>query len=96
LVLAHASCNEQKSDRIAAVSHLERWVTFVKETQSSLGDVFVRLGLPNNVHVCSQIADWAYNHTYQTNGLTWLRRNELEKLPASWNISLAPLKHGQS
>ena len=96
LVLAHASCNEQKSDRIAAVSHLERWVRFVQENQFSLSDVFVSCGLPNDVHVCAQIADWAYSQTFQTNGLTWLCRNELEKLPTSWNISLAPLKHGQS
>jgi HNH endonuclease len=96
LVLAHGSCNEQKSDRIAAIPHLERWVTFVQENQSNLVDIFVRCGLPNNVHVCAQIADWAYNQTHQINGLTWLRRNELEKLPTSWNISLAPLQHGLS
>jgi len=81
---------------MAAVAHLERWVTFVQENQPSLSDVFVRCGLPNNVHICAQIADWAYEQTFQTNGLTWLRRNELEKLPASWEISLAPLKRDLS
>ena len=95
LVLVRASCNEQKSDRIAAVPHVERWVTFVQENQSSLGDTFVRYGLPNDVYACAQIADWACSQTYEMNGLTWLRRNEFEKLPASWNISIAPLKHGR-
>jgi hypothetical protein len=68
-------------------------VKFVQDNQSSLSDVFVRCGLPNDVHICTQIADWAYSQTYQTNGLTWLRRNELENLPASWNFWLAALRN---
>ena len=66
----------------------------MQENQNSLIDVFVRLGIPNNVHVCGQIADWAYNQTYMNNGLTWVFCDQLEKLPATWNISLAPLKQG--
>jgi hypothetical protein len=64
LVLSHGTCNERKSDRLAAVRHVEHWAEFVQQNQNSLIDVFVRLGIPNNVHVCGQIADWAYNQTY--------------------------------
>ena len=91
LVLAHATCNERKSDRMPAVCHLDRWVDFVQENNAKLGEEFGRCGLPNNVQVGVRIADWAYTQTFQSNGLTWLRGNELQKLPQNWRDSLAAL-----
>lgn len=91
LVLAHANCNERKSDRLAAGVHLERWVEHTTAHGADLQRELGHSGILSDVKVCARIADWAYGQTFHVQGLTWLRGNELQALPEDWNRSLTSL-----
>src|SRR6266487_1050875 len=91
LVLSHATCNERKSDRLAAAVHLERWAQHTTAHGTELEREFNRRGVISDIRVCAKIADWAYRQTFDCNGLTWLRGNELLSLPSDWNKSLISL-----
>ena len=45
LVLAHANCNERKSDRLAAAVHLDRWVERMSEHGVDLRRELGRTGI---------------------------------------------------
>jgi len=90
-VLAHASCNERKSDRLPAAQHLNAWVEHNQNLGRDKGREFERQGVIHDLSTSARIIDWAYRQTSEFKGLTWLRAKELEPLPADWNHLLATL-----
>lgn len=91
LVLAHATCNESKSDRLAASVHLEAWVAHTSTHGTALQREFARTGILSDVKVCVKIANWAYGQTFHAHGLTWLHGDELQPLAEDWDRSLLTL-----
>jgi len=87
-VLAHGSCNGKKSDRLAAANHLDRWVTNQLSLGKDLAAEFQSRGVVNDLQSSIQIASWAYRQTFDCRGLTWVRADELQELPESWNSGL--------
>ena len=87
-VLAHAMCNEWKSDRLPAAQHLNAWVEHNRNCGRDKSREFERRGVIHDLVTSVRIIDWAYKQTCEFKGLTWLRAKELEPLPADWNDSL--------
>ena len=90
-VLAHASCNERKSDRLPAAPHLNAWVEHNQTVGRDIGREFERQGIIHDLPTSARIMDWAYSQTSEFKGLTWVRAKEFEPLPANWHDALATL-----
>jgi 5-methylcytosine-specific restriction endonuclease McrA len=90
-VLAHAACNERKSDRLPAATHLNTWVEHNQNLGRDKSREFERQGVIHDLTTSVRIIDWAYRQTSAFNGLTWLRAKEFEPLPVDWQNSLASL-----
>jgi 5-methylcytosine-specific restriction endonuclease McrA len=90
-VLAHASCNGRKSDRLPAAHHLNGWVEHNRRLGRDKGREFDRRGVVHDLAISARIIDWAYQQTGEFRGLTWLQATELEPLPGNWRESLAAL-----
>jgi len=90
-VLAHATCNERKSDRLPAAQHLNAWVEQNRNLGHDKSREFERRGVIHDLSTSARIIDWAYNQTSEFKGLTWVRAKELEPLPPNWKTSLAIL-----
>src|SRR5262245_36012816 len=58
-VLAHASCNQDKRDMLAASGHLERWIERNQGQDKALVDVFNAARFPFDADASSSVALWA-------------------------------------
>ncbi len=90
-VLAHGACNSKKSDRLACSGHLDRWVERTERYATELAGKFERTGVVYDLQASLRIIDWAYRQTFDCQGLTWLRGDELLPLPSDWSVSLTRL-----
>ena len=85
LALAHASCNNDKSDLLAAVGHLESWLSRNHAHESTMACFFEEHGLLGNLEASEAVASWAYGQTEATGGSVWLRRGmAVEQLNNAW------------
>ena len=87
-VLAHATCNSKKSDRLAAAIHLDAWCEYQNQNAKPLAVEFNRHGILNDFNSTLRIVNWAYNQTFDSHGLTWLRNQELHPLDEGWSKNL--------
>lgn len=83
-VLAHSSCNSSKADHLAAYPHLHRWIERNSLHGESMTKQFAASGLPHDIKTSQQIANWAYNQTTMSGGLTWFSKDSFRKLPTNW------------
>jgi 5-methylcytosine-specific restriction endonuclease McrA len=90
-VLAHGACNGKKSDRLACSAHLDRWVGQLERHTSALQNRFQQDGIVCDLRSSLRIANWAYTQTFDCQGLTWLRGDELLPLQPDWNRTLTRL-----
>ena len=78
--LAHATCNGNKSDRLAAAGHLDTWVERQERDAEMLASEFNRHEIVNDQASSARIDNWAYTNTFECHGLTWVRGDELREL----------------
>ena len=90
-VLAHASCNAKKSDRLACAGHLDAWAEHAGRLAPEMGREFNRGGIIHDFSTSARIVNWAYSQTFACRGLTWVRSDELQALPPDWDRSLQSL-----
>jgi hypothetical protein len=90
-VLVHGGCNGKKSDRLASSGHLDRWVMRLERHASRLASRFEQDGIICDLRSSLRIANWAYTQTFDCQGLTWLRGDELVPLQPGWNLKLTRL-----
>jgi hypothetical protein len=90
-VLAHATCNSQKSDRLACASHLNEWVALAERSAPQLAREYDRSGITNDFTASVRIVNWAYTQTFECRGLTWIASDRLEPLPPGWGEGLKGL-----
>lgn len=88
-VLAHQTCNNSKSDRLAGTEHLERWVNLIELNGKTLTEEFNRKNILNDLGTSIRITGWAYRQTREASGLTWLKANQLQPLTSEWENLLA-------
>jgi len=87
-VLADARCNGFKSDRLAAIAHLDRWCV-----RNACGDWTAALEsrlLPHDVARTRRVAAWAYAQAERTRATVWQEgRDGLVSLDPRWVSLLA-------
>ncbi len=83
-VLAHATCNERKGDRLAAEEHLQRWAERNVDHGGALAAAFDELGLLHDLAATARVAEWAYQQVEQTRGRVWVQGSELRLLRERW------------
>lgn len=87
-VLAHNSCNSAKSDFLAAIVHLDRWLSHIGENGGELGLAFDSRSIFHDVKTSIRIAEWSYRQTFSSQGLTWIKGREYERLAPAWDTNL--------
>lgn len=91
-VLAHERpCNIKKADMLAADDHLKKWAERNARLSDELRLRFDSAHVVHNLGVSTRIAQWAYQQTFATKGLTWRGGNELVHLPMDWRVCLDKL-----
>lgn len=76
LVLAHAACNGDKANTLAAAMHLQQWIARAEERNAELCEAFERFGICHARHHSYGIARWAYGQAAQLGSRVWLSRGE--------------------
>lgn len=75
-VLAHAECNGDKSNLLAAVDHLERWVSRNREHGAALDAEFVRKKLVADLGASRAVTRWAYDLAARSGSQLWIARGK--------------------
>lgn len=83
-VLAHSSCNNAKSDHLAAEDHLARWAERNDKHRDELNERLVEAGLPCDLESARQIAKWVYQQTETARGQVWVEKAVLKPLASGW------------
>jgi len=84
-VLAHASCNGQKSDRLASYRHLEEWCIRNESHHSGLSERFESQGIFHGLAVSNRVALWAYDQSASTGSRVWEQgKGDLVELNPVW------------
>ena len=83
-VLAHGACNTQKSDRLAAIQHLERWCDRNEKYGAELAGLFQERRVVHDEHVSHRITKWAYSQAQTAGSLVSVHGNELVILSPMW------------
>jgi len=90
-VLAHQTCNNSKSDRLAAPEHLERWVKLIELNGKTMSAQFDQKNVLNDLGTTIRITGWAYRQPVEAGGMAWVKGNELQLLSADWESLLGRL-----
>lgn len=83
-VLAHGACNRDKSDLLADVPHLERWVDRNDRDGGMLSRCFETEHLLYDAETSARVADWSYDQVERSGGLVWTERGKTRPLDNSW------------
>ncbi len=84
-VLAHAACNQSKSDHLAGQEHLKAWVERNREQGNWLAEAFERTGLAHDVSTSYQIAQWSYRQAAASGSAAWLESVRFESVATEWD-----------
>jgi 5-methylcytosine-specific restriction endonuclease McrA len=79
-VLAHKTCNNAKSDYLAAEKHLAAWNERNNEHQAELQARLVEAALPCDLAATVKIAKWVYQQTKKANGQVWVEKTATSPL----------------
>jgi 5-methylcytosine-specific restriction endonuclease McrA len=83
-VVAHQKCNSAKADHLAAADFLDAWAERNIHLGNTLSGAFDQRGVLHDLPTSARIANWAYQQTFDANGLTWERNNDMVPLPPDW------------
>jgi hypothetical protein len=81
LVLAHAGCNGDKSDLLADLPHLERWVDRNNRVGTEIGQAMAERGIVGDLDASTGIARWAYARARDARALLWVRPKVTRTFP---------------
>ena len=87
-VLADASCNADKSDLLADVSHLQRWCSRNEIAGQQLVDAFEAQGILADLDASRGIARWAYMRARATNSVIWVGKGETRVMSPEAELSI--------
>jgi hypothetical protein len=88
-VLAHAGCNQDKSDHLASVEHLGRWCERNATRGTHLARRFDELHLPHDWPTLRGVATSLYQLAEAGDALVWHRGRALVALDKGWRRALA-------
>lgn len=84
LVVAHKTCNMNKSDYLPAVPHLERWVQRNEDRRNHLTKLFNEIGAIHNLPASFRVTRWAYEQAETAGADVWLKGKSLCVLDPRW------------
>lgn len=87
-VLAHPTCNNAKSDHVAAENHLKAWADRNRAHGQMLQARLEEKGLPCDWPASIQIAKWVYEQTDKVKGQVWVAGKVLQPLDPAWRVCL--------
>lgn len=87
-VLAHAACNRSKSDHIACVPHLERWLERNATHDRTLSDEIAPLGISCDFGVSRQVTTWAYEQAELIGERGWERGDIFQPIGRAWRSAM--------
>jgi len=87
-VLAHTQCNNDKSEYVAAESHLAAWSQRNADSRDEMNERLIEASLPCDPTATVQIARWVYNQTEKANGQVWVAKSVMEHLSPGWEQCL--------
>ena len=88
-VLAHPSCNRSKSDTLAALPHLERWLEFITRHDDALNEIGQKAGRISDRPSCHSVARWGYANAMSSGGQAWLKSKAYEPVNQAYTACLA-------
>ncbi len=83
-VLAHPSCNRSKSDTLAALPHLERWLPRLHNKSDALAEIGYEAGVQADRAVTRQVGAWAYTSGLAGGGKAWLHSNSYAPIDGTY------------
>jgi 5-methylcytosine-specific restriction endonuclease McrA len=83
-VLAHPSCNRSKSDTLAALPHLERWLEFISRHDDALNEIGEAAGRISDKSSCRSVARWGYSNAMSGGGQAWVKSNAYEPVDQAY------------
>lgn len=70
-VLAHPACNRSKSDTLAALPHLERWLERMVSKADALAEIGGEAGFVSEPTVAHRVGAWAYSNAVASGSQAW-------------------------
>ncbi len=83
-VLADGSCNNSKSNYLAAEEHLEHWTKRNRDHGDKLSAEFTNHSLTHDLPASIRVAKWAYGELHQVGGDVWVAGKEMRRLSHRW------------
>lgn len=87
-VLADATCNADKSDLLADVTHLDRWQARNRDAGDRLVGALEARGLVSDLDASHGIAHWAYERARISAAIVWTSRGTTRLIPADARVAL--------
>jgi hypothetical protein len=84
-VLAHARCNSDKRDHLAATEHLRHWYESNIQSSNSLATVFEEEDILATPEVSLQVTRWAYESGFASGALMWREGKDLIYFDPQWH-----------
>lgn len=88
-VLARPSCNRSKSNTLAALPHLERWLTRLHNKCDALAEIGYESGIQADHAVSRQVGAWAYTSGLAGGGKAWLHANAYAPIDGTYTACFA-------
>jgi len=79
-VMAHARCNNSKSDYLAAFVHRDRWLQQNLDTYRRVIDEELKLHVHSDPDLTLAISNWAYSQASDINARLWIAKNEYQTI----------------
>lgn len=86
-VLAHPACNRSKSDTLAALPHLERWLERMMSKADALTEIGAEAGFITEPMVAHQVGAWAYSNAVASGSKAWSSANNYEPIDQRYTDS---------
>lgn len=88
-VLAHPSCHRSKSDTLAALPHLERWLEFTTQNDDALNEIGETAGRISDRKSCHSVARWGYSNALHNGAQGWLHARSYQPISMDYMNCLA-------
>lgn len=79
-VLAHARCNHDKRDLLAAPRHLERWLRRLQDHADAISEPLAASGFVVDPECSRLVARWAYRQATAAEAVGWVTGGSVERL----------------
>ena len=83
-VLAHPTCNRSKSDTLAALTHLERWLEHKAMNTDALREIAAEAGVSSDAAAAHHVARNAYEGAHTNGGRAWIQAKRYEAIGESY------------